>query len=167
MVCLKTNNKVKSLNVAKNHIASDVKQFRMVVKFLNCNKILEYLNLSNCGLTPFTSALIGKGLRGNRNLQQLILKGNQVKEGVIEIAKSFVENKKALSIKELDLSKCQIESEHITPEFEDMIKSKFCSLRVLSLRDNFIKQVAGEQILEALKTNKTIVKVHMDYNPMK
>jgi len=139
MVCLKTNNKVRKLNIAKNNIASDEKQFRMVVKFLNCNKILEYLNLSHCGLTPYTTQLVGRGLRGNRNLQALILKGNQVKEGVIEIAKSFKENRKALSIKELDLSKCQIEEQHITPEFEEMIKSNLCTLKVLNLRDNFIK----------------------------
>ena len=50
--------------------------------------------------------MIGKGLRGNRNLQVLILKDNPIREGVIEIARSFVGNKNALCIKELDISKC-------------------------------------------------------------
>ena len=86
---------------------------------------------------------------------------------MIEIAKSFKENKKALSLKELDLSKCLIEEQHITVEFEEMIKSSLCTLKVLNLRDNFIKQTAAEQILDALKTNKSIVKIHMDYNPIK
>ena len=48
-----------------------------------------------------------------------------------------------------------------------MIKSKFCSLRILHLRDNFIKQTAADLIHEALKTNKTIVKITLDYNPIK
>ena len=48
-----------------------------------------------------------------------------------------------------------------------MIKSSLCTLKVLNLRDNFIKQTAAEQILDALKTNKSIVKIHMDYNPIK
>jgi len=40
-------------------------------------------------------------------------------------------------------------------------------LRTLSLRDNFIKQNAADQIKEALKVNRTITKIHLDYNPIK
>lgn len=83
-------------------------------KFLNCNKVLEDLDMSFCDINAKAAQLIGGGLRGNRSLQRLDLKGNPIREGIIEIAKSFVENKKALCIKELDVSKCQIESEHIT-----------------------------------------------------
>jgi hypothetical protein len=50
MVCLKTNNKVNYLNVSKNNISSDLKMFNMVTKFLNCNKILEHLDISYCNL---------------------------------------------------------------------------------------------------------------------
>ena len=70
--------------------------------------------MGNCNISEKAGAMIGKGLRGNRNLQSLILKDNPIKEGVIEIAKSFVGNKNALCIKELDLSKCQLNCEHIT-----------------------------------------------------
>jgi Ran GTPase-activating protein (RanGAP) involved in mRNA processing and transport len=111
--------------------------------------------------------LIGKGLRGNRNLQVFNLKGNSIQGGIKEIARSFVENKKALCIKELDLSKNQIECSHITRDFIEMIKSPFTTLKTLSLRDNFIKTKAGEMIKEALKENKTITKMHIDYNPLK
>lgn len=83
--------------------------------------------------------MIGTGLRGNRNLQVLNLKGNIVGSGLKEIAKSFVTNTKALCIKELDLSKNQIESEHVTQDCIDMITSEFCTLKTLSFRDNFIK----------------------------
>ena len=62
--------------------------------------------MGNCNIGEKAGAMVGKGLRGNRNLQVLILKDNPIKEGVIEIAKSFVGNKNALCIKELDLSKC-------------------------------------------------------------
>jgi hypothetical protein len=40
----------------------------MVHKFLNCNKVLEYLNLSYCDLNEKAGEMIGKGLRGNTNL---------------------------------------------------------------------------------------------------
>ena len=80
--------------------------FKMVHKFLNCNKVLESLNLAYCDLNEKAGELIGKGLRGNTNLQSLILKGNPIKSGIIEIARSFLHNRKALCIKELDLSKC-------------------------------------------------------------
>jgi hypothetical protein len=40
----------------------------MVQKFLNCNKVLEELNLSHCDLNQKAVSYIGKGLRGNRNL---------------------------------------------------------------------------------------------------
>ncbi len=68
MVCLKINNKVKSLNISRNLISNDLKQFKMVHKFLNCNKVLEYLNLSYCDLNEKAGEMIGKGLRGNTNL---------------------------------------------------------------------------------------------------
>ena len=48
-----------------------------------------------------------------------------------------------------------------------MITSPFCTLKVLSMRDNFIKQQAAGLIMEALKTNRTITKIHLDYNPIK
>lgn len=95
------------------------------------------------------------------------MKGNEVKEGVCEISKAFVENKKALCIKELDLSKCQIENEHITEDMFTMIKSEFCTLKELNLKDNFIKQSSGEGIKEALKVNRNITKLCLDFNPIK
>jgi hypothetical protein len=68
MVCLKTNNYVKSLNISKNLIADDLKTFGMVQKFLCVNKILENLNMSSCGISEKAGSIIGRGLRGNRNL---------------------------------------------------------------------------------------------------
>ena len=106
MLCLKTNNKVRKLNVSRNMVSQDIKLFKMVSKFLNCNKILEDLDMSFCHLDEKAGSLIGKGLRGNRNLQTLSLKGNPLKGSIKEIAKAFDVNKKALSIKNLDLSKC-------------------------------------------------------------
>ena len=166
MMRLKSNNKIRFLNISRNNIADNLKKFKTVQKFLTLNKTLEVLNLSHCNLDEFTGAMIGRGLRGNRNLQSLILKGNPIKEGVLEIAKAFIGNKIALCIKELDLSKCQIHSEDITSEFFTMIKSTYTTLKTLNLRENFIKPSAGEQILEALKVNKTLTKVNLDYNPI-
>jgi hypothetical protein len=68
MVCLKTNNKVRKLNISKNNIANDVKMFKMVQNFLNSNKTLEDFDLSYCNIDEKAGECIGKGLRGNRNL---------------------------------------------------------------------------------------------------
>ena len=141
--------------------------FKMVQKFLNCNKILEELNISYCNLNEKAGGLIGKGLRGNRNLQVLKMKGNPIKRGVIEIAKAFIDNKKALCLKELDISKCQIECCHITSEFFTMLESEFTTLKTLSLRDNLIRYKTGELIRDSLQLNKKITQVQLDYNPIK
>ena len=167
MVCLKTNNKVRKLNLSKNSISSDIKLFKIVSKFLNCNKILEDIDFSYCSLDGKAGALVGKGLRGNRNLQNVNLKGNAIKGAIRDIAKAFDVNKKALCIKNLDLSKCQIECDHVTQEFIDMIKCQFTTIKTLNLRDNFIKWKSADQIKDALKHNKTITKICLDYNPIK
>lgn len=167
LMCLKADNQVKTLNVSRNAISSDLKMFKTLTKFLSCNKILEDLNMSFCGLKPKAAELLGKGIRGNTTLQVLNLKGNEIKKSIADIAKPFIEFKKPLCIRDLDLSKCHIESEHITLEVLTMISNKDCTLKVLSLRDNFIKQQAGEQISEAMKHNRSIVKLAIDYNPIK
>ena len=74
--CLKTHNKVKKLNISKNLIAGDVKGFRCMAKFLNANCVLEDLNLAGCDIGPKCAVIIGRGLRGNMNLQSLILRDN-------------------------------------------------------------------------------------------
>jgi len=131
------------------------------------NKTLESLNLTCCGIKEKEAGFIGKGLRGNRNLQVLILKQNPIRGGIVEIAKAFVHNTLALCMKELDVSKCFIESEHITSDFIRMIKSEYCTLKVLNLKDNFIKMRAAESIKDALKHNRTITKLHLEFNPVK
>ena len=164
--CLNTNNKVRSLNVSHNNIANDPKSFRMVQRFLAINKVLEVLDLSYCNITAESGVHIGKGLRGNRNLQKLVLKGNPLKGAVSDISKAFEHNIKALCIKELDLSKCQLECEHIDQHFLNMIQGEFTTLKNINLRDNFIKAEAGERIKDALKSNKTITQIQLDFNPI-
>lgn len=79
MLCLKINNKVKNLNISHNKIASDIHYFKTIQKFLIYNKVLEVLNISDCDIDEKSGELIGKGLRGNMNLQILILKNNNLK----------------------------------------------------------------------------------------
>jgi hypothetical protein len=50
MVCLKTNNKVRKLNISRNNIATDMKLFKMVQNFLNSNKTLEDFDVSYCNI---------------------------------------------------------------------------------------------------------------------
>lgn len=87
--CLETNNKVSKLWLAKNSLNNDFDLFKIVHHFLSCNKTLEFLDLSFCDLDDRHAAVIGKGLRGNRFLQSLFLKGNPIRSGVVEIAKAF------------------------------------------------------------------------------
>jgi Ran GTPase-activating protein (RanGAP) involved in mRNA processing and transport len=139
-VLLKTNIRVKSVNLSRNNVCTDLKKFRMLHRFLLCNKTLESLNLSYCNIKEKGIQVIAKGLKGNRHLQKLNLSGNVVKLAVEDIAQAFIQNTTALCLKELDMSKTQIDSDHITGSFYSMLKSEFCTLKVLNLRDNFIKQ---------------------------
>ena len=61
----------------------------------------------------------------------------------MEIAKSFLTNQKALSLKELDLSKCSLLCEHISEEFCEMIKNPLTTLRILNVRENIIRLKGG------------------------
>ena len=151
MTCLRTFNKVKSLNVSHNIIANDLRNFRIISKFLNTNRILEDINLASCEISEKACHFIARGLRGNLALQSLILRDNPIKKGMVEIAKSFCFNKKALCLKYLDVAKCQLTCEHITDDFTEMLASPFTTLKFLSLRDNLIRYKASEAIKDALQ----------------
>ena len=89
LACLESNNKVGKLWLSKNPIGNAMDLFKITHTFLSCNKTLELLDLSFCDLNEEAAEIIGKGLRGNRFLQTLILKGNPIKSGIIEIARAF------------------------------------------------------------------------------
>lgn len=163
---LKSNNKVRQLNLSRNKIGDDPKKFAVVEGFLSCNKVLDVLNLSACGIKPEGAGLIGRALKSNRNLKKLILKGNEVGSGLDEFAQSFVTSTRPLPLKELDLSKCELETEHITQGFIKMLRSPSFTLVSLSLRDNFLKQPEVEQMIESLKINKTMARFCVEFNPV-
>lgn len=48
-----------------------------------------------------------------------------------------------------------------------MLKADYCTLKVLTMRDNFIKAPTAERIKDALKSNRTMVKLSLDFNPIK
>lgn len=48
-----------------------------------------------------------------------------------------------------------------------MIRSEYCTLKVINLRDNFVNFKEAEMLKEALKKNRTITKLQLDYNPVK
>lgn len=123
--------------------------------------------MSHCNIGTEGGKIIGQGLRGNRCLQTLILKDNLLKDSISDIAKAFLGNQIALCLKELDISKCQISCDHITSDFLKMLKSKHTTLKTLNMRDNLIGYESSEQIKDALKTNKTITKINLEYNPIK
>lgn len=47
-----------------------------------------------------------------------------------------------------------------------MLKADHCSLKVLSMRDNFLKAGTAQLMKEALETNCTMIKVNLDFNPV-
>ena len=167
MNCLKASNKVKKLNLSRNNICSDINQFKIIMKFLASNKILEELNLSKCDLDAEAAMLIGRGLRGNMNLQTLILKQNEIGQGVSEIAQAFDLNKRGLCLKNLDLSKCELDDKHITEQFLQMLSSPYSTLKNLNLRDNLIQYEGSGKILLAIENNRTIIKLCLAQNPIK
>lgn len=128
MNCLKANNKIKHLNLSKNQIATDLTKFSSVTQFIQVNRILEVLNLGFCDIREKATKMIAEGLADNKNLKKLVLKGNEVKSGLNFLASAFITSKKSLYLKELDLSKCQLESEHISDVFVKSIKSTGCAL---------------------------------------
>ena len=127
---------VRALNISRNQIASDLKMFRMMQKFLNCNivcnKVLETLNLSFCNINDKAGAMIGKEkvseATGFCRRSTLILKGNPIKEGGVS-SRSLERSSKTrkpspyftLPSKSSTSpsAKFLIESEHITQEFYD------------------------------------------------
>ena len=68
------------------------------------------MNLSYCNIKEKGIQVIAKGLKGNRSLQKLNLSGNVVKSAVEDIAQAFILNTDALCLKELDMSKTEIDS---------------------------------------------------------
>ena len=48
-----------------------------------------------------------------------------------------------------------------------MLKSEFCTLKVLNLRDNFIKQSEGEHMVACMKVNKAMLRFDLALNPVK
>ena len=141
--------------------------FKVIVKFLTSNKVLEELNLTKCGLDAEAAMMIGKGLRGNMNLQSLILKENEIGHGISEIAQSFSSNKRGLCLKNLDISKCEFDDKHITDVFTSMLSSPYSTLKYLNLRDNFIQYEGSAKILLAIENNRTILKLSLAQNPIK
>lgn len=164
---LEIYNKVRKLNVSRNMISDSLKSFKSIHKFLSSNNTLEELDMSFCNLNHLAGEMIGKGLRGNRFIQKLNLRGNPIRTGLIEIAKAFSTNTKGLTMKELDLSKCQLTCQCITRDFVNMIKNPYNLLKSLNLRDNQIKYRGSQDIRDALESNKRILKLVLDYNPIK
>jgi hypothetical protein len=48
-----------------------------------------------------------------------------------------------------------------------MIKSPFTTLKYLNLSHNFIRNDSSIKIRDALEINKTIIKLPIDFNPIK
>jgi hypothetical protein len=48
-----------------------------------------------------------------------------------------------------------------------MIKSPYTTLKILNLSHNFIKYRSSVMIRDALEMNKTIIKLPIDFNPIK
>ena len=69
-------------------------------------------------------------------------------------------------IEQLDFSRNKLVSEDIKSVCE-LIKCKPKHLRIINLRDNLIREEAGDDLVNALKGNHNIIKLCLDINPVK
>lgn len=88
------------------------------------------IDLSNCGLTSESCDIIGDSLSLNCDLGSLILNGNDLGEGVSELAKQLKNNRQ---LKFLSLEKCGVDDQALK-EFSFTISQ--CNLEKLDLTGN-------------------------------
>lgn len=102
--------------------------------------------MNNCNLKPEVFLSLASGLSQNVSLTKLMVAENSwiTKDNLQKICEAMLENKNCKLI-ELDLSKCNINSEKVRPLI--ILLENNYKLRNLNLKDNFIKDDAASDLL--------------------
>ena len=69
-------------------------------------------------------------------------------------------------LRELDISKNKLTGEDVSGVIE-LIRENVPNLRVINLKDNFLRDQTGEEIVNALKGNVHLTRVLLELNPLK
>jgi Ran GTPase-activating protein (RanGAP) involved in mRNA processing and transport len=78
--------------------------------------------MRNCNLQPLAGLSIGKGLRLNRKLEQLLMAGNSLgDQGMINLAEGIPAN---MTLKILELRNNKFENEGALPFLESMLENR-------------------------------------------
>lgn len=124
--------------------------------------------MSNCSLRGETIAYLALGLSANTSLTKLILSDNICigKDGISKLCDALIDNKKECKLIDLDLAKCNINSDCAQPIIR-LMNSNY-KLRHLNLKDNVIKDdVATEMLGALLNFNSYVTRCNLEFNPIR
>ena len=127
------------------------------------NNSVEVLNLSYNYLKEDCAEYLANILSHFKKLKEINLSSNDFKNGISSflIALKRLYRQGKLNLEILNLSKCTLDDISYY-ELGEILKSKFCKLKVLCLSDNNIP--ANTNFLKKLKKNKTLSQIYMNKN---
>lgn len=157
---LRMNNTIKYFNASGNHFNQGLSLY--FSSFLSDNCALVTLNLSGCSLKPEALENVHEGLSKNKKLENLILSCNKIEdEGLKNLASGLTKNQ---CLKLIDLSNCNIKAQG-SCFLANSLRSNF-TIETINLKDNSVKDEAGELFVELTRTNKNLLSVCLDLNPL-
>ena len=164
---LKKSQTLVSLNASNNDFSERPTQFGQLENLLRQNQRIQVLNLAKCSLLPEVVASIAKGMQANASLTRLVLSENPLIGGSLgKLCDALAENRAESRLTDLELSKCNVTSEHAKHMIR-LMGSKH-KLRHLNLKDNSIQDEAAQEMLGVLMHSNTyITRLNVDFNPIK
>jgi len=148
------------LNISENPIGSN--GIGYLFKCLSENVHLYDLNVSHTGFNSEISTELSIFLEMNYTLGNLDMSRNNIGDSLVEtMSRSFSQN---ISISYLNLSSCRISDQGAIPFMVALSSNKF--LKRLILKDNFLSNDFGFDIVEILRSNETVFKIDCSSNKL-
>ena len=152
-------NYLEHLNLENNNLSGDLE---VIERFLQNNRRLKSLNLSNCNLKVDSFLQLCSGLGHNSSLEYLNLSSNNCKDsGAVGLSKALLTNS---ALTKLDLSSNKIYTQGGISLANSLKTNK--SLKVLNLNDNELKDEVGEAFFFIFGINYTLVTLQLHLNPI-
>ena len=157
---LRLNCFILDFNVSGNNFSQGISNY--FPSFLADNCALITLDMSSCNIKPEAFANAAEGLSKNEKLENWILCGNKIEDaGVIYLAAGLAKNGR---LKSIDFSSCQIKGLGAVT-LAKALKGN-CTIECLNLKDNSVKDEAGELFVDLTRTNKNYLLINLDLNPV-
>lgn len=151
---LQVSQTTKSLSLEECRMG--IEGFKQLCNAIKGNSVIEDLNI----LVPEGGMkYIADALYNHPSLTWLQLKGNFGKKEIIELAKALSQNS---TLKQLDLSGCQVDDEGVG-YLSEALKGND-SLEYLWLSDNKIKATGAKHLSELVEANKTLRTLYLRSN---